>query len=178
MVDATNGRVPVIAHTGCIDTGSTVALGPHTAAVGADAVSAIVPYFFTFGEEQLYTHFLTMAQSVPETPMLLYAFPGNAKNDISPALLAGLRKAASNIIGIKSSNDDMVRFQEYVEAGGENFTACFGVDELMLGGLVFGGRARFRAIPTRFQSHLWNSMTPSTQAISCVPSNCSMLSTM
>ena len=142
VVDATNGRVPVIAHTGCIDTGSTVALSQHAAAVGADAVSAIVPYFFTFGEEQVYTHFLTMAQSVPETPMLLYAFPGNAKNDISPALLARLRKAASNIVGIKSSNDDMVRFQEYVEAGGENFTACFGVDELMLGGLVFGSHAQ------------------------------------
>jgi 4-hydroxy-tetrahydrodipicolinate synthase len=36
----------------------------------------------------------------------------------------------------------MVRFQEYVQAGGEDFTACFGVDELMLGGLVFGSNAQ------------------------------------
>jgi dihydrodipicolinate synthase/N-acetylneuraminate lyase len=72
----------------------------------------------------------------------LYAFPGNAKNDISPALLARLLKAAPNIVGIKSSNDDLVRFQEYVQVGGEGFTACFGVDELMLGGLVFGSNAQ------------------------------------
>jgi 4-hydroxy-tetrahydrodipicolinate synthase len=142
VVDAARGRVPVIAHTGCIDTASTVALSQHAAEVGADVVSAIVPYFFTFGEEQVYRHFLTVAEAVPQIPMLLYAFPGNAKNDISPALLRRLVEAAPNIVGIKSSNDDMDRFQQYVAAGGEHFTACFGVDELMLGGLVFGSKAQ------------------------------------
>lgn len=142
VVAQTSGRVPVIAHTGCIDTGSTVELSKHAQQVGANVVSAIVPYFFTFSDEQLYRHFLTVAEAVPDTPMLLYAFPGNAKNDISPALLGRLLKAAPNIVGIKSSNDDMGRFQDYVQVGGENFTACFGVDELMLGGLVFGAKAQ------------------------------------
>jgi 4-hydroxy-tetrahydrodipicolinate synthase len=142
VVEEVKGRVPTIAHTGCIDTGSTVALSRHAKEVGADVISAIVPYFFTFGDEQLYRHFLTVAEAVPEMPMLLYAFPGNAKNDISPNLLARLLQAAPNIVGIKSSNDDMVRFQEYVQVGGDGFTACFGVDELMLGGLVFGSKAQ------------------------------------
>jgi 4-hydroxy-tetrahydrodipicolinate synthase len=142
VVAQANGKVPVIAHTGCIDTGSTVELSRHAQAAGADVISAIVPYFFTFGDEQLYRHFLTVAESVPEMPVLLYAFPGNAKNDISPALLSRLLQAAPNIVGIKSSNDDLNRFQEYVQVGGEHFTACFGVDELMLGGLVFGAKAQ------------------------------------
>jgi dihydrodipicolinate synthase/N-acetylneuraminate lyase len=146
VVDQTNKRVPVIAHTGCIDTGSTVALSQHASEVGADVVSAIVPYFFNFNDEQLFQHFVTVAESVPETPMLLYAFPGNAKNDISPALMGRILQAAPNIVGIKSSNDDMNRFQEYVQVGkehrGEGFLGCFGVDELMLGGLVFGSKAQ------------------------------------
>lgn len=142
VVAQVNGRVPIIAHTGCIDTGSTVELSQHAAKAGADIVSAIVPYFFNFGDEQIYRHFLTVAESVPETPMLLYAFPGNAKNDISPALLGRLLQAAPNIVGIKSSNDDLNRFQEYVQVGGADFTGCFGVDELMLGGLVFGAKAQ------------------------------------
>jgi 4-hydroxy-tetrahydrodipicolinate synthase len=142
VVAQTARRVPVIAHTGCIDTDSTVALSQHAQAVGADVVSAIVPYFFTFSEEGIYRHFLTVAEAVPNLPMLLYAFPGNAKNDISPGLLARLLQAAPNIVGIKSSNDDLNRFQEYVQVGGEDFTACFGVDELMLGGLVFGSKAQ------------------------------------
>ncbi|MFN8444544.1 MAG: dihydrodipicolinate synthase family protein [Caldilineaceae bacterium] len=154
VVEQTNKRVPVIAHTGGIDTGSTVELSQHAANAGADVVSAIVPYFFTFSQEQIYRHFLTVAESVPNTPMLLYAFPGNAKNDILPPLLGRLLQAAPNIVGIKSSNDDLNRFQEYVEVGGEDFTACFGVDELMLGGLVFGAKAQIsgnsNAIPEPF----------------------------
>jgi len=142
VVEQTNGRVPVIAHTGCIDTGSTVELSQHAQQAGATVISAIVPYFFTFSQEQLYRHFLTVAESVPDLPMLLYAFPGNAKNDISPALLGRLLQAAPNIVGIKSSNDDLNRFQEYIQVGGAGFTGCFGVDELMLGGLVFGAKAQ------------------------------------
>jgi dihydrodipicolinate synthase/N-acetylneuraminate lyase len=137
-----NGRIPVIAHTGCIDTGSTVELSRHAEKAGADFISTIVPYFFTFSDGQLFDHFRTVAEAVPETPMLLYAFPGNAKNDISPALLGRLLKVAPNIVGIKSSNDDLIRFQDYVQVGGKGFIACFGVDELMLGGLVFGSQAQ------------------------------------
>ena len=138
----TNRRVTLIAHTGCIDTASTVDLSTHASRNGADIVSAIVPYFFNFDDEQLFRHFASVAESVPETPLLLYAFPGNAKNDISPRLLERLLKAAPNIAGIKSSNDDLGRFQDYVRVGGKDFTACFGVDELMLGGLVFGSKAQ------------------------------------
>jgi dihydrodipicolinate synthase/N-acetylneuraminate lyase len=137
-----NGRIPVIAHVGCIDTGSTVDLSIHAEKAGADFISAIVPYFFTFSDEQLFDHFRTVAAAVPETPVLLYAFPGNAKNDISPALLGRLLKAAPNIVGIKSSNEDLIRFQEYVQVGGKGFIPCFGVDELMLGGLVLGSQAQ------------------------------------
>lgn len=142
VIDQCAGRVPVIAHTGCIDTGSTVELTQHACKSGASYASAIVPYFFTFNDDQIFGHFKAVADAVPEMPLLLYAFPGNAKNDISPSLLTRLRKAAPNIVGIKSSNDDLVRFQDYVQAGGEEFTPCFGVDELMLGGLAFGSKAQ------------------------------------
>jgi 4-hydroxy-tetrahydrodipicolinate synthase len=137
-----NGRVPVIVHTGCIDTRSTIELSQHARSTGASILSAIVPYFFTLEEEQVYRHFIHVAQSVPEMPLLLYAFPGNAKNDISPALLGRLLRDTPNIVGIKSSNDDLVRFQDYVQVGGEDFIPCFGVDELMLGGLILGSHAQ------------------------------------
>ncbi len=142
VVSQVNRKIPVIAHVGCIDTATTVQLSHHARTAGANIISAIVPYFFTFNDEQVYRHFMTVAEAVPDMPVLLYAFPGNAKNDISPALLGRLLKAAPNIVGIKSSNDDLVRFQEYVEVGGADFTACFGVDELMLGGLALGSKAQ------------------------------------
>ena len=35
-----------------------------------------------------------------------------------------------------------IQIKDIVAVGGKDFTACFGVDELMLGGLVFGGKAQ------------------------------------
>jgi dihydrodipicolinate synthase/N-acetylneuraminate lyase len=142
VVDQVNGAIPVIAHTGCIDTKSTIELTKHASHVGADFISAIVPYFFTLNDDQIYNHFIAVAEAAPNMPILLYVFPGNAKNDISPALLERLLKAKQNIVGIKSSNADLIRFQDYVKIGGDGFTACYGVDELMLGGLVFGSKAQ------------------------------------
>jgi len=142
VIEHVNARVAVIAHTGCIDTRSTVELSKHAVENRADFISVIVPFFYTLNDEQIYRHFAEVAQAVPETPILLYTFPGNSKNDISPQLLELLLQTIPNIKGIKSSNDDLVRFQEYVKIGGEDFIACFGVDELMLGGLVFGSKAQ------------------------------------
>lgn len=142
VIAQVNHRIPVIAHVGCIDTATTVQLSRHARLAGADIVSAIVPYFFTLNDEQIYRHFMAVAEAVPDMPVLLYVFPGNAKNDISPALLGRLLQAAPNIVGIKSSNDDLVRFQDYVSVGGPDFTPCFGVDELMLAGLVSGSHAQ------------------------------------
>ena len=137
-----NQRIPLIAHTGCIDTRSTLELTRHASRNRADIISAIVPFFYTFDDEQLYCHFMSVAEAAADLPVLLYTFPGNAKNDLSPRLLERLLKAAPNIVGIKSSNPDLGQFQEYVRTGGKEFTACFGADHLMLAGLACGSKAQ------------------------------------
>ena len=142
VISRVKRKIPIVAHTGCIDTKSTVELTKHASDVGADFVSVIVPYFYTLNDNQIFNHFLATAESAPDTPLLIYTFPGNAKNDISPALLERLRKAAPNIVGVKCSNNDMVRFQDYIRIGGEGFIPCFGVDELMLGSLAFGSHGQ------------------------------------
>ena len=63
-------------------------------------------------------------------------------NDVSPALLGRLLRAAPNLVGIKSSNPDLVRLREYVEVGGEGFLVFCGVDGLMLPGLALGAKAQ------------------------------------
>lgn len=136
------GRVPVIIHTGCINTADTVYLTRHAQAVGATAASVIVPYFYTLEDRSLFNHFVSVAQAVPDFPVLLYTIPGNTKNDLSPLLLKKLRQQVPNIVGLKSSNPDMLRFQEYLEVGGENFTAFCGVDGLMGAALNLGAKGQ------------------------------------
>jgi dihydrodipicolinate synthase/N-acetylneuraminate lyase len=142
VVEYVAGRGPVIAHTGCISTSDTIDLTFHAASVGATAASMIVPYFFTFDDDSLYTHFVSVANAVPDFPVFLYTFPGNAKNDVSLALLQRLLQAAPNIVGLKSSNGNLIRFQEYVRVGGEGFLSFNGVDGLMLPALCVGSVAQ------------------------------------
>jgi dihydrodipicolinate synthase/N-acetylneuraminate lyase len=142
VVRCVAGRAPIIAHTGCIGTADTIDLTRHAAAAGAAVASLIVPYFFTFDDDSLFAHFTAVARAVPDFPLFLYVFPGNAKNDISPALLLRLREAAPNLVGIKVSNPDLLRFQEYVRVGGEHFMPFCGVDGLMLPALALGSMAQ------------------------------------
>ena len=142
VVDQAAGRVPVIAQTGCISTADTIDLTRHAASVGATAVSVIVPYFFTFDDDALFAHFVSVANAVPDLAIFLYAFPGNAKNDISGPLAERLITAAPNIVGIKSSNPNLFRLQEYLQVGGEQFLTFCGVDGLMLPALVLGTKAQ------------------------------------
>jgi 4-hydroxy-tetrahydrodipicolinate synthase len=136
------GRVPVIAHVGCMSTRDTIELTRHAESVGVTAASIIVPYFFSFDNASLFDHFVSIANVVPDFPIFLYTFPGNAKNDVSPVLLKRLLSAAPNIIGIKSSNPDLVRLQKYVEAGGNGFLTFCGVDGLMFPALAVGAKAQ------------------------------------
>lgn len=139
VLEEVSGRMPVIAHVGCIDTAGTLELGRHARQAGADVLSAIVPYFYTLSDEQIFRHYLAFSAAVPDLPLLLYTFPGNAKNDISPALLERLTQASPSIAGIKSSSGDLGRFQEYIRSGGEGFAVYLGADDLMLAGLALGG---------------------------------------
>jgi dihydrodipicolinate synthase/N-acetylneuraminate lyase len=135
-------QVPVIMHTGCISTAETIELTRHAQSVGATAASIVTPYFFTFDDDSLFDHFVSVASATPDFPVFLYAFPGNTKNDISLALLRRLVDAAPNIVGIKSSNVDLIRLQGYIEAGGEEFLVFCGVDGLMLPALTVGAKGQ------------------------------------
>lgn len=142
VVEHSAGRCPVIVHVGCITTRDTIHLARHAEAIGATAATIITPYFYTFDDVSLFTHFSSIAEAVPELPICLYTFPGNAKNYISSALFGRLLSACPNIVAIKSSSDDLKQFQDYVVLGGDDFIPLCGVDGLMLPALSVGARGQ------------------------------------
>ena len=136
------GRAAVVAHVGAISTAETVELAQHAQALGVAALSAIVPYFFTFDDESLFLHFTSLARAVPELPVMIYSFPGNAKNDISTDLLAQLMAAAPNICGLKITSPNLLDLQELKRTGGQDFVVYCGIDGLMLPALALGARGQ------------------------------------
>jgi len=142
VVEQTAGRIDVMVHTGCITTAETIELTLHARSIGADGVSVITPYFYSYDDDALFNHYFEIAKSVPNMSVALYSFPGNAKQEISINLFKRLRQAASNINAIKLSDVNLIRFQEYVQAGGNNFSALCGVDALALPALTIGSKGQ------------------------------------
>lgn len=138
-IETAEGKAVTIVHTGCQNTRDAVQLTRHAAAIGVDATAAITPYFYTYSDEEIATHYLSLAQVAPDVPLLIYCFPGSAKNDVTPKVFARVCEEAPNIVGIKYSGNCFVRVVDYIEAGGENGFVYTGEDRFLLASLVMGG---------------------------------------
>lgn len=103
MVDQAAGRVPVYFGIGAISTQKCVRLAKMAVEHGAAAVSVLQPMFLKPTEEELFRHFQTIAQAVPETPVLLYNNPGRVGYTLSGNLVEKLAHEVPNIVGMKDT---------------------------------------------------------------------------
>jgi len=138
VVKHVNKRVPVIIHTGMLATDDTVELSLHARNIGADAIAVMTPFFRHLEDCALSDFFVTVARAVEPLPMFVYNLPAITNNDISPELLLSLATQADNIIGIKYSSNDLIRFREYRKKMGEDFHLFIGSDEMILPALFEG----------------------------------------
>jgi 4-hydroxy-tetrahydrodipicolinate synthase len=89
-VDQAAGRVPVYFGIGAINTKKCVRLVKMAAANGAAAVSVLQPMFLKPTEAELFLHFKTIAEAIPDTPVLLYNNPGRVGYGMSAGLICRL----------------------------------------------------------------------------------------
>lgn len=93
-VEELKGRVKVIVHAGHINTADTAMLVRHASEVGADGAAVLTPWYYGLDEEALVQHYRTVAAAAPQLPIYLYNLPGNARNLITPSLVARLSAEA------------------------------------------------------------------------------------
>ncbi|HLN62565.1 MAG TPA: dihydrodipicolinate synthase family protein [Symbiobacteriaceae bacterium] len=139
-------RVPVVIHTGAISTEETVALTRHAHEIGADAAAVVAPWYFPHDDKALEAHFSAVAEAVPGLDLYLYNIPGNAKNDLKPALVKRLAERYSNIRGVKDSSKDLGRLQDYISALGSDRAVVVGTDALVVPALLMGATGVVSAI--------------------------------
>lgn len=131
-------RTPVIVHTGALSTAHAIELTRHAASIGADAVAVITPYFYPVDQEAMFQYFTAVVSAVPGLPVYLYNIPAFAGNAITPELLGRLLKACPNIVGMKHSDANLVRLQEFQQVGGQGFAVLSGSDAVAMAALALG----------------------------------------
>ncbi|MDF2958917.1 MAG: N-acetylneuraminate lyase [Paenibacillus sp.] len=136
VIDEVGGRAPVIAHVGTMDTATSVELTRHAAQAGADAVSAVAPFYYKHGLEQVRGHYLDIARAA-DIPLIIYHFPAMTGVQASASFYAELAKEP-NIIGVKFTSMNTFELQQLIETCGEEFLVFNGPDEACLSGLVTG----------------------------------------
>ena len=96
------GRVPLVIGVGATGTRETVELARHAQEAGADAVLVVSPFYWKVGEEGLFKHFATVAESV-DIPVVVYNLPMLTGIDLSPSLIARLAGEYQNVVGLKDT---------------------------------------------------------------------------
>ena len=140
MVDQARGRVPVYFGIGAIKTRKCVELAHMAKEIGASAISVLQPMFLKPNQTELYQHFKTIADAVPDLPMLLYNNPGRVGYSLTSDLVVSLQADVDNIVGIKDSSGDMTLTSDLIlRTRGTNFRVMGGKDTLIYGTLVHGG---------------------------------------
>ena len=114
MIDQAGGRVPVYFGIGAISTKKCCRLAKMAAACGAAGISVLQPMFLKPTEAELFLHFKTIAEAVPETPVLLYNNPGRVNYTMSAGLVERLAHEIPNIVGMKDTSGDITQTSEFI----------------------------------------------------------------
>lgn len=139
VLDETKGRVPVYAGVGAITTRKCVRIAQLAVQKGVQGISVLQPMFIAPSEEELYGHFKKIAESVPDTAVLLYNNSARTHYNISANLAVRLNETVDNVVGIKDSSGDMTLLAEYVRLTRHtNFKVLAGKDTLIYASLAQG----------------------------------------
>ncbi|MGW0904374.1 dihydrodipicolinate synthase family protein [Streptomyces sp. NPDC002853] len=119
VVDAADGRVPVLA--GVIDTTTSrvVEHAKAAAALGADALVATAPFYTRTHEKEVAGHFRRLRASV-DLPLFAYDIPVAVHSKLAPAMVRALAEDGT-LAGLKDSSGDEGGLRRLiVELGGRD----------------------------------------------------------
>lgn len=143
FIDAVAGRAAVIVQVGCESLRQAKELAAAAQDAGADAISAVTPvYFKPDSITTLVDSMAIIASGAPRLPFYYYHIPaitGVNHNPLDFLRLAGTK--IDNLRGLKFTSTSIHDYQACVDFDPERFEMMWGVDEMLLSGLVAAGTA-------------------------------------
>ena len=137
VVQAADGRVPVLAGAGGYDTRSAAALAGDMARAGAAGLLSVTPYYNKPTPEGLYRHYAALAAET-ELPIVVYNVPGRTGCNVTPRTLRRLADIPS-VVGVKEASGDLGQMCEVCRAMPDGFSVLSGDDAFTLALMALGG---------------------------------------
>jgi 4-hydroxy-tetrahydrodipicolinate synthase len=128
VIEAVDGAAPVIANAGDNCTDDSVAFARKVAALGVDAIMAVVPYYNKPPQEGLYRHFGAIASAV-DVPVILYNIPSRSVVNMEAATTLRLAADFENIVAVKEASSNLTQIAAIIDGAPLGFEVLSGNDE-------------------------------------------------
>lgn len=137
VMDRTRGGVLAVAGASALTTAESIQFSKHAKDCGYDAVMIVPPFYYTCQEEEVYTHYSTIAKST-DIQLIVYHNPHLSKFFMRPPFIARLAEIP-NVKGFKETNSELVHMQNEMALVGKKL-AVFHVHKSFLFNLMLGGK--------------------------------------
>ncbi|KPH67059.1 dihydrodipicolinate synthase family protein [Novosphingobium aerophilum] len=148
IVEAVNGRVPVVTGVSEFDTRRAVRYAQAAEKAGADGLMLLPPMVYVPKAHELVAHFKGVAEQTA-LPIMLYNNPPAYRTVIDKDVLAALVDV-KNIVAVKESAPDTRRFTDFKNIFGDRYTLFAGLDDVALEGLYLGAQGWVSGLTNAF----------------------------
>jgi 1-pyrroline-4-hydroxy-2-carboxylate deaminase len=136
MVEAVNGRVPLMSGVAESSTAAACDYVQEVERLGADGFMLMPPMLYKGDPQETMTHFRKTAAATG-LPIMLYNNPVSYANDITPEMFARLADV-KNFVALKESTGNTRRITDLHNLVGDRYALFTGVDDLVLESAVLG----------------------------------------
>lgn len=139
VIAENQGSIAVIAHVGTLNTRDSMALAEHAEQAGADAISAVPPFYYRYSEKGVRDHWHAIMDRT-DLPFIIYHIPATTGFQLSPALFKQML-SSPKMVGVKITTASSYELQQLRVMGGDDILIFNGPDEQLLAGRVMGATA-------------------------------------
>lgn len=137
-VQAAQGRAKIIAGAGSNNTAHAIHQAKEAAAVGADAVLIVAPYYNKPTQDGMLAHFRAVAEAVAPLPVVLYNVPGRTSSTIEAATTLKLAREVPNIVAVKEASGNFGLIMAILKDRPAGFRVFSGDDAVTLPLIALG----------------------------------------
>lgn len=139
VIDAAEGRVPVIAQTGALTAAEAIELSQHAEKAGAAAVMVVPPFYDELSFAELKNYYTEVAAAI-NIPVMLYHIPGVTGQSASAEQIAELGDIPG-VESVKDSGGNAAELSAELLVHGNRIQVANGWDHLTFLGLCTGAQS-------------------------------------